>query len=333
MDVQITKRRLSEMLQYDWVKILGMIVVAIIVWELIFTVSAVRVKTGQNFKVYYYPTTTGASGLYDFNDREKPLSYDVLEFSIETLTTDYAETVLSTRLSIAEGDLIVIDNEISYPEEHGEGTENFELYAKSNLYSLVDNYSIAALDELNENAKNYLARFMENGEYAADGEILSDKAAENFDVRMKGDNRFRKEEDRAEGLVLEIGRLETLRGAVKEFSYLLENVPQLFLNYTKYQSTAHNSSSEDIRAAYEQQEEHPYAINVEVLAENRGEEQPSVIDVASSRYSAEAEGTAINTAIAVFDFTSEQPDLQYETIVFLTSLIRTYSTLLDGAVN
>ena len=30
------------MLQYDWVKILGMIVVAIIVWELIFTVSAVR---------------------------------------------------------------------------------------------------------------------------------------------------------------------------------------------------------------------------------------------------------------------------------------------------
>ena len=63
MDAKITKRRLSEMLQYDWVKIIGMIVVAVVVWELIFTVSAVRVKTGQNFKVYYYPTTTGASGL------------------------------------------------------------------------------------------------------------------------------------------------------------------------------------------------------------------------------------------------------------------------------
>lgn len=331
MDAKITKRRLSEMLQYDWVKIIGMIVVAVVVWELIFTVSAVRVKTGQNFKVYYYPTTTGASGLYEFNDSKKPLSYDVLEFSIETLTDDYADTVLSTRLSIGEGDLIVIDNEITYPEDHGEGTENYELYARSNLYDAVDTYSIAPLDTLNENAKAYLARFMANGEYKEGGELLPDKVEENFNARMKGDNRFRKEENRAEGVVWETERLEDLRAAVKDFSYLLENEENLFLTYTKYQSTAHNNPSEDMQAAYEKQTAHPYAINAQYLAENKGN-KPPVTDVISSRYSEEVMGTAVGAAVAVFDFTADQPDLQYETIVFLVALVRQYSTLLDAAV-
>ena len=68
MDAKITKKRLSEMLQYDWIKILGVIVAAIIVWELIFTMTAVRVSNGQNFKIYYYPTLSanGATELYDF---------------------------------------------------------------------------------------------------------------------------------------------------------------------------------------------------------------------------------------------------------------------------
>lgn len=34
----------------------------------------------------------------------------------------------------------------------------------------------------------------------------------------------------------------------------------------------------------------------------------------------------------VFDFKDQQPDLQYETIVFITELIRNYSTLLPEKV-
>ncbi|PWM75069.1 MAG: hypothetical protein DBX59_02645 [Bacillota bacterium] len=325
MDARITKRRLSEMLQYDWVKIIGMVIVAIVVWELIFTVSAVRVKTGQNFKVYYYPTAAGASGLYEFNDEKQPLSYDVLEFSIETLTTDYADTILNTRLSIGEGDLIVVDNEISYPDDHKDDA----MYAKSNLYNVVDNYTVAPLDVLNENAKNYLARFMENGEYEEDGSFLADKVEENFVTRMKGDNRFRKEENRAKGVAWEIERLESLRAATKEFSYLLDTVPELFLTYTKYQSAAHNRPSEDIQAAYEKQQSHPYALDVEYLSQHQ-KEGVQVIDIANNCASEANWGTSKDVAVAAFDFTADQPDLQYEIIVFLTALVRNYSTLLDS---
>ena len=143
--------------------------------------------------------------------------------------------------------------------------------------------------------------------------------------------RFRKEENRAEGVVWETERLEDLRAAVKDFSYLLENEENLFLTYTKYQSTAHNNPSEDMQAAYEKQTAHPYAINAQYLSENKGN-KPPVTDVISSRYSEEVMGTAVGAAVAVFDFTADQPDLQYETIVFLVALVRQYSTLLDAAV-
>ena len=44
------------------------------------------------------------------------------------------------------------------------------------------------------------------------------------------------------------------------------------------------------------------------------------------------EGKAAGTAVMVFDFKDQQPDLQYETIVFITELIRNYSTLLPEKV-
>ena len=86
-----------------------------------------------------------------------------------------------------------------------------------------------------------------------------------------------------------------------------------------------------MQAAYEKQTAHPYAINAQYLSENKGN-KPPVTDVISSRYSEEVMGTAVGAAVAVFDFTADQPDLQYETIVFLVALVRQYSTLLDAAV-
>jgi len=41
-------------------------------------------------------------------------------------------------------------------------------------------------------------------------------------------------------------------------------------------------------------------------------------------------GKADDVGVAVFNFKSKQPDLQYETIVFLNALVREYSNLLDG---
>ena len=54
MDAKITKERLSRMLSYDWLKIVGAAVAAIILWTLVFTVSATRITPSQQFTAISY---------------------------------------------------------------------------------------------------------------------------------------------------------------------------------------------------------------------------------------------------------------------------------------
>ena len=54
MDAKITKERLNRILSYDWLKIVGLAVVAIIVWTLVFTTSATRITPAQQFTVINY---------------------------------------------------------------------------------------------------------------------------------------------------------------------------------------------------------------------------------------------------------------------------------------
>ena len=53
MDNKLTKKRLSDFLSYDWIIMLVVIVAAIVLWELVYTIAAVRLTEGQNFKYYY----------------------------------------------------------------------------------------------------------------------------------------------------------------------------------------------------------------------------------------------------------------------------------------
>ena len=333
MDARITKRRLSEMLQYDWIKIIGVIVAAILIWELIFTMTAVRVSNGQNFKIYYYPTlsTNGTTELYDFLAEDAGLSYDVLEYNIETLDATYGDTILGLRLTTGEGDIIMIDNEITHSE--AEEHKDDPLYDSSNFYQMVDGYNMYSYDVLLSDAKEYVGSFIENG-YVENGALVEEKVKENFLKRMKRDNRFRSAENKEKGLKQELERLETLKAAVADFDRLYTEYKDsgLFYRYVKYQMTVYTSEDvdDDYKAAYEKQLEKgalPYAINAGYLDEYK-KDNKSVSNVVSMAQG-DNEGTAKNTAVMVFDFKEQQPDLQYETVVFLTNFIKTYTTLLD----
>ena len=332
MDANITKKRLAEMLQYDWIKILGVIGAAIIVWELIFTMTAVRVSNGQNFKIYYYPTLSanGATELYDFIEEDVPLSYDVLEVNIETLDNTYGNTILGLRLTTGEGDIMMIDNNVTHPE--GETEEDGHLKDTSNFYQMVDNYKICPYDRLLEDAKDYLAQFTDDGTYK--GELVAGKVNENFLKRMKRDNRFRSAENKKKGLEQETERLETLQKAVADFDWLYNEYKdsELFFNYRKYQMTVNTGENVDegYKQAYEKEVSRPYAVNAGFL-ETHAKEGKSIANVVSN-VDGDNEGKAAGTAVMVFDFKDQQPDLQYETIVFITELIRNYSTLLPEKV-
>ena len=54
MDAKITKSRLGLLLSYDWIKIIGICVAAVLVWTLLFTTLATRATSGQIFEIYAY---------------------------------------------------------------------------------------------------------------------------------------------------------------------------------------------------------------------------------------------------------------------------------------
>ena len=76
MDAKITKSRLGLLLSYDWIKIVGICTAVVLLWLLIFTMTATRATTGQSFELYAYGgvslNTMNFPGLGEL--REKALS-------------------------------------------------------------------------------------------------------------------------------------------------------------------------------------------------------------------------------------------------------------------
>ena len=338
MDARITKKRLSENLQYDWIKIIVCVVAVIILWELIFTVSGVRLSAGQEFKVYYYSTMNASSStkMRAMLDKKGVLSYDVLEKNIETLTKDYEATVLSARVSVSEGDIMFIDNVL---------TESSEEYKKqdvrcssSNFRNFINGYSVYDYDSLLEDAKRYLENFKTNGQFD------SAKIEQSFRKRMKKDNRFRKEEKIQDGIIQETKRLEKLQSEVNAFSYIIEKYgdTDLFVNevygeyyffsnldeanYKSYIENGTVNGSEmqgqlDYYKAQLDEGAKKFAINANYLKDGAN----SIFNLVSVYDKTDSS----DACICVFNFKSAQPDLQFETISVINEIIRNYSNLFN----
>ena len=54
MDNRFTKKRVANMLSYDWLKMVVIVLVIIFVWVLAFTIGAPRATTGQTFGIFYF---------------------------------------------------------------------------------------------------------------------------------------------------------------------------------------------------------------------------------------------------------------------------------------
>lgn len=335
MDNKVTKKRLSNFFAYEWITMIIVIVVAIIVWEFVYTVSAVRLSVGQNFKYYYDENvdTYGATYLYEMINRKDTLSYDVLSFDYESLTEE-AGNILSARLSIYEGDVIFTDC-IDYTKLEG---ANENTTKEIRVKSLVDSYNGYDFITLKNDAIDYLKGFLPDGR-TVDGDIefsmlSKDKIASSFRSRMKKDNRFREEEQILNGIKMEEERLEKLCRDVKDFSYLLslrETTPELFYNYTKFEQSFESAAEDKYKIQYETavknekekgRENVPYALCLSALKGGEGKTDPS------SYFKIKGKETAEDVVLMVFNFKDKQPHLQYETIGFINQIVKDCSTLL-----
>ena len=311
MDSKLTKKRLSDFFSYEWILTLIVAAVAIVAMELIYTVSAARLSTGQQFKFYLDEDLSSfeSYSVYELLDVKtgengKTFSYDVLSVETENLTSSY--NVLSVRLSVQEGDAIFT----SAAEK-----EDKSVRAKT----LIDEFSVYDLDGLYNSANEYLSQFKTAESFDEDA------IRAYFDKRMKGDNRFRTETEKEEGRENEIARIKKLAKDVEDFGKLLNSETEnLFYYYTKYEQASNGDvNDKNYGAAYAKTKENGalrYGINMAVLTGGK----KNVSDYLKLGDT----GSAENVVLLLFDFSSFQYDLQFESISFVCTLVREFSDIL-----
>jgi hypothetical protein len=326
MDSKITKQRINNYFSYEWIVIVVFIVASCLLWEIFYGIASVKPTIGQEFKYYYDASidVTNARSFHNFMYEKGAFSFDILENNYEEISEDYQ--VLNVRLEAGEGDIMITQAK-NYEEQGLVGIRAKELVDKSPVYSL---------DQLALDGREYLKTLLKDGALAGaeiDYQAFDDnfdlaKIKQGFEKRLGRDNRFRNEEQKQEGLKLEIERIKKLSKDLSDFCYFLDNAPeQCFYRYTKYEQTYNTYKDQDehwdyykdlYRPLYETEvKERPnarYAISVECL-------KGGAIDPARY-FKIGGETTAKDVVIMAFNFKTLQPELQFECVSFMATIVR-----------
>ncbi|MBE5756385.1 MAG: hypothetical protein E7342_01160 [Clostridiales bacterium] len=346
MDNKITKKRLGEMLSYDWLKIIALCALFVILFEILMSAFSVKLTVGQSFEIIVYPNvnSTGTDNFKNTVLDKKVLSYDVLSFNTTNLDTTYYGELLSSVDDGAEGDLLIVDNLKTYYDKA-------ETLGASNMDGCIDKYSIYDFESLIKDAKSYLLKFT-NGKTFDEvknlsfKEFLSEEKLETvFKERMKKDNRFRTKKDFEEGLTSEKARIKTLFTEVILFENLFNEYKDsgLFIKYTKFTASyhyakAHKAMDEEYFLEKMNEEKELYYGLELGFFENNSETNSSKNPITTyfkyvdgyfdNNTEKKDSNTAKDLAILVYNFKKEQPHLQFEVIPVINCLIRSVSTLL-----
>ena len=331
---KITKKRLSDFLAYEWIFIIFICVIAVIGVNLIYTMTSVSLTVGQQFKIYYdYDIYQGCSRVVSEQLRkDEALSFDVLELTSENLLE--ADDMLFARYSTHDGDLFVTTT-----SDRGKDLATKTQLAKTR----VDSYDFYIYENLYKEAKTYLRTMLKDG-LAVNQELELNyanldpqKIEQGFNERLGKDNRFRKSQ-KQEGLRLEKMRIERLCKEVEDFGKLLKLSDEYFFTYTKYEQIVEKAEKEGNKTSFDtykpaydlestsERANARYGLRVDVLAKNYPSEDKDLTEIL--RTSGDTPSSE-NIVIMVFNFREHQPELQFETISAINSIVRSFSTILD----
>ena len=304
MDSKITKKRISGFMAYEWIVTLIVSLVIIGLWDLYYTIARVELTPGQHFKVYLDTGVATVSDFFEIAD-DDVLSYDILRGDYETLTDD--NNILTQRLSIAEGDIIITDcykkdeNTLSKAEKYVENNLEYPMYEFERLLGDSMNYLYGlVLDEYATDDKTVVFDF---------DKLDKAKIEAGFIARNGTDNRFRKEKERQQGLEKEYDRIKKLCSVVNDFYYLIKVYDDQSIFYTY---TCENGES------------YIYGLRLENLID--GEHRHENYYKMSVAVNENAKGSE-DVVVMVFDFVEKQRDLQFETISYLTDMVKKFSNI------
>ncbi len=363
MDNKITKTRLSNFLAYEWIFMLVMIIVAVIVMELIFAMASVRLTVGQTFSIYYDENiiSTNHDGFKKLLNENDTFSFDVLDVGQESLMSE--QNVLYLRLSTQEGDIIITDNADQKVDEETSVTRAKSLIDTYDMYDMDELYRDACIylhgflkDEYNSKYKTPEASdYPKCPEYS---ELDEEKIEKGFHTRLGKDNRFRKKDKKAEGIKLEKQRIEKLCGEVALFKKLLDLDTELynstngeqsyFMYYTKCEQSRnivevkekpaeeekYKKALEENKKKYNGRETARYALKADMIRKSKDSQATKRSVDEFFRFGSYEEGadvteTAKNVVIEVFNFRTFQPELQFECISFMNTIVTSCSDILD----
>ena len=337
MDNRVTKRRLSDLLSYEWIMMIVISALVILVWDLAYTTFAVRLSAGQQFKFFYDTTIYGEhSVMLDLFEKDKTFSYDVITVNSENLLSDF--NVLGSRLSIKDGDVLITDCNEPADDAEDKSTQ---------VKSMIDTHHGYSYEQMYKDAKEYLSGYMKDDvedAFTVQGYSLDNidvaKVSTKFRARMKKDNRFRKESEIINGIGDETKRIESLYQDVVKFGHLLslkQTNPELFFIYTRYEQTMQSEGTQEDKDRRKEMVEiekkagrdnNVYALKVAELSKFATAENNK--SNPSKYFKLKGTDSAENVVIMVFDLRAYQPHLQYEAISFINAIVEDCSAIYDG---
>ena len=330
MDAKITKERLSRMLSYDWLKIVGAAVAAILVWSLVFTMSATRITPAQQFTAISYFGNVGTTNT-KFSEtlvnayNQGIFSYEVMETTQVDVggNAEYGSTLMETRVATSEGDVVFVPNLVN------EGIDyelNGEKVNDTYVQTLVRHYGYALMN-LNPEKEDGFFKSMErylnhyyDGNYTQEDALDESVVRKDFLARIEKnkDKRFKKSADIEKGVKDDVARIQKYRDALVEFygyidSGLVQFEKTTVLDYENY--------AKDGRTFYDD----IYTIN---LCPNR-DTMPKLKDVVAYVETVESEEgetqnlfCADNMHVALMKFNDVEEGFQYESLLYVNYVIR-----------
>ncbi len=347
MDAKITKTRLSRMLSYDWIKIVGFAAGLIFIWVLILTMTATQITAAQQFTVHTYTGVSyqrmGYTGkLYSIyndvsadvtKDTHDILSHEIIEFHTEDLNNagQDVNTVLEARLTVGDGDLVFVANYANEAEsmlQYKRTDENGEeqTYTRTYLESLALQYNLYDVDKYFTAMEGFLNQYYK-GDWTVKENIDKVKIEADFRARIKKnkDKRYKKESQIQAALPLEYKRIEKYRDGLEEF-YGYEKAgivarQEVVVPYMDVDKVwPENKGKFGLNlcpAGSEQMKKLSDYIWYDVTVQEEGEEE-------------QTKSTAENMCVAFYNVTNmkDEEGYQYENLLFVNRLIA--SVLADG---
>ena len=334
MDAKITKLRLSRMLSYDWLKIVGTAVGVIIVWVLIFTMTATRITPAQTFTVANYLGNNALSTNFNKSISNAfsgdVFTGEVIEFTSIDLPTagDVAGQLLEARVTTDEGDVMFVSQQpnpdtaytVQTTDENGQTVEETK-YGHTYLETFLAGYrwNVHNLDLDNENSffrqmERYLNEYYTNG--YTDANSLDEKKVEDaFRARIKStkDKRYKTEETIQKGIDEAIDRMQKYQKALVAFyGYLDEGLVSL----TKTNYVLMDGEQYDFEGVY--------SINLCPDTERMGK-LADIVGYSVTHITEDGEETYVNSAkdmnICLFNLNGEEEEFRYEALLYVVHLI------------